>query len=423
MKNKIKSVKGTYDLLPFEIHKWQEIENKLKKIFSLYNFREIRTPIFEKSKLFSRSVGEFTDIVNKEMYSFLDKGKESLTLRPELTASVVRSYIEHNFQQISPIHKIWYYGPLFRQEKPQAGRYRQFYQFGSEIFGSAYPESDVELIDLAYTIYTKLGLKNFTLYINSLGNKENRSKYIELLKSELLPHKNEMCDNCKNRYENNVLRLFDCKNKICKNIMNEHAPLIIDYLTNEEKDYFNEIKELLENLNIKYKVDPTMVRGLDYYTNMIFEIRSESLGSQDALCGGGRYDNLVEDLGGKSTSAVGFAAGMERLMIAMEKENLFDDELNKLDIYVAIMNENVRNESMKIVKDIRSNNFSVDTDFQRRSVKAMMREANRKKAKFSIVIGENEIQSGEIKIKTMSDGSENTVKIDEISEFLSQNIL
>ena len=420
MKNKIKAVKGTYDLLPFEIYKWQEVENKLKSIFSLYNFLEIRTPIFEKSKLFSRSVGEFTDIVNKEMYSFLDKGKENLTLRPELTASVVRSYIEHNFQQVSSIHKIWYYGPLFRQEKPQSGRYRQFYQFGSEIFGSAYPESDVELIDLAYTIYTKLGLKNFSLYINTLGKKENRKKYIKILQEALSPHKDKMCESCKNRYDNNILRLFDCKNTNCKKIMNEHAPLIIDHLTSDEKDYFEEVKFLLDKLNIKYEIDPTMVRGLDYYTNMIFEIRSENLGSQDALCGGGRYDDLVEDLGGNSTPAVGFAAGMERLMIAMERENLFKNDSKKIDIYIAIMNENVRNKAMQIAKEIRNNGHSVDMDFQRRSVKAMMREANKKGAKYSIVIGEDEMQSGEVKIKTMYNGSENIVKIDMISNYLSE---
>lgn len=419
MKNKIKSVKGTYDLLPSEIYKWQEVENKLRAIFSLYNFLEIRTPIFEKSKLFSRSVGEFTDIVNKEMYTFLDKGKESLTLRPELTASVVRSYIEHNFQQISSIHKIWYYGPLFRQEKPQAGRYRQFYQFGSEIFGSAYPESDVELIDLAYTIYTKLGLKNWTLYINTLGKKENRNKYIEILKESLFPHKDKMCANCKNRFDKNILRLFDCKNSNCKKIMNEYAPLIIDHLSNDEKDYFEEVKSLLDKLNINYEIDPTMVRGLDYYTNTIFEIRSENLGSQDALCGGGRYDNLVEDLGGQSTPAVGFAAGMERLMIAMEKENLFKNESKKLDIYIAIMNKNVRNKAMQIVKEIRNNGHSVDIDLQRRSVKAMMREANKKRAKYSIVIGENELQSGEVNIKTMDNGKVKTVKIGKINDFLS----
>ncbi|MEA3499700.1 MAG: histidine--tRNA ligase [Candidatus Marinimicrobia bacterium] len=420
MKNKIKSVKGTYDLLPSEIYKWQEVENKLRSIFSLYNFLEIRTPIFEKSKLFSRSVGEFTDIVNKEMYSFLDKGKESLTLRPELTASVVRSYIEHNFQQISSIHKIWYYGPLFRQEKPQSGRYRQFVQFGAEIFGSAYPESDVELIDLAYTIYTQLGLKKWTLYINTLGKKKNRKKYIDILKESLLPYKDKLCKNCKNRFDKNILRLFDCKNRQCKKIMNEHAPLIIDHLSTEEKDYFEEVKSLLDKLNIKYEVDPTMVRGLDYYTNTIFEIRSENLGSQDALCGGGRYDNLVEDLGGSSTPAVGFAAGMERLLIAMEKEKLFKNESNKLDIFIAPMNENVRERAIQIVKEIRNNRYSVDMDFQRRSVKAMMREANRKNAKYSIVIGENELQSGEVNIKNMDSGKEKTVKIDRINDFLSK---
>lgn len=419
MKNKIKSVKGTYDLLPSEIYKWQEVENKLRSIFSLYNFLEIRTPIFEKSKLFSRSVGEFTDIVNKEMYSFLDKGKESLTLRPELTASVVRSYIEHNFQQISSIHKLWYYGPLFRQEKPQSGRYRQFYQFGAEIFGSAYPESDVELIDLAYTIYTKLGLKKWTLYINTLGKKENRNKYIGVLKESMLPYKDQLCKNCKNRFDKNILRLFDCKNRQCKKVMNEHAPLMINHLSVEEKDYFEEVKFILDKLNIKYEVDPTMVRGLDYYTNTIFEVRSENLGSQDALCGGGRYDNLVEDLGGNSTPAVGFAAGMERLLIAMEKEKLFKNESDKLDIFIAPMNENVRKKAIQIVKEIRYSGYSVDMDFQRRSVKAMMREANRKNAKYSIVIGENELQSGEINIKNMDSGKMETVKIDKINDFLS----
>ncbi|MEA1986979.1 MAG: histidine--tRNA ligase [Candidatus Marinimicrobia bacterium] len=418
-KNKIQSIKGTYDLLPQEISKWQYVENKLREIFTLYNFFEIRTPIFEKSTLFSRSVGELTDIVNKEMYTFQDKGKNFLTLRPELTASIVRAFIQHNFQQISSIHKLWYYGPLFRQEKPQAGRYRQFSQFGSEIFGSAYPESDVELIDMAYTIYQKLGLKNFKLYINSLGGNESRNEYIKTLKSKLLPHKENLCKTCQTRFDNNTLRLFDCKNRDCKKVMKEHAPLIIEHLSEPEREYFEEVKSLLDELKIEYEVDPRMVRGLDYYTNTIFEIRSENLGSQDALCGGGRYNNLIEELGGKSTPAIGFAGGMERLIISMESENLFSDKSKKLDIFIAPMNDNVRIEAIKIAKTIRENGHSVDMDFQRRSVKAMMREANRKNAKYSVVIGENELQSKQLNVKNMDTGETKSISIEKINEFLS----
>ena len=417
---KLRSIKGTHDILPWEIHKWQKIESVLRDVFSSYACKEVRTPVFESTHLFSRGVGEFSDIVSKEMYTFMDKGGDSLTLRPELTASVARSYIQHNYQQESSLHKLWYFGPLFRQERPQAGRQRQFYQYGIELIGSPYPEADAEAIDIACSVYRKLGLKNWELHINSIGSIEARKVYMDVLRDSLKEHKDELCETCQTRFEGNILRLFDCKNPGCQDIMKAHAPSILDHLSEEDKEHFEQVRKLLDAAGIDYTVNPALVRGLDYYTRTTFEIKGTALGAQDALCGGGRYDKLISDLDGPETPAVGFAAGVERLVIAMEAEKLFDTEQCFVDLYVAPMDTVCLEGITPIVHALRDKGFCVHLELMRRSVKAMMRDANRQNAKWVAVIGEQELQSATVKLKNMQENIQQEVSLDEIENILTK---
>lgn len=418
MMQKLRTIKGTHDILPWDIYKWQEIEKALRDVFSAYTCKEVRTPIFEHTALFCRGVGEFSDIVSKEMYSFQDKGGDSITLRPELTASVARSFIQHNYQQESPLHKLWYFGPLFRQERPQAGRQRQFHQYGIEMIGSEYPEADAEVIDIAVSVYRKLGLKNWELHINSIGSVEARKVYMDVLKKELEPHKTELCDTCQDRYEGNILRLFDCKNPGCKDIMKKHAPSILDHLSEEDKIHFEKVKKLLDASGIDYIVDHTLVRGLDYYTRTTFEIKGTALGAQDALCGGGRYDNLISDLDGAATPAVGFAAGVERLVMAMDAEKLFDEDLGFVDLYIAPMTIDCLEGITPYVHDLRSKGYRVHVELIRRSVKAMMRDANRQNATWVAVVGEQELENGSLKLKNMQENQQLEIAMNEIESIL-----
>ncbi len=417
---KLRTIKGTHDILPWDIFKWQKIESVLREVFASYACKEIRTPIFEKTKLFSRGVGEFSDIVSKEMYSFEDKGGDNLTLRPELTASVARSYIQHNYQQESSLHKLWYFGPLFRQERPQAGRQRQFHQYGIELIGSPHPEADAEAIDIACSVYRKLGLKNWELHINSIGSIEARKVYMDVLRDSLAVHKGELCDTCQDRYDGNILRLFDCKNPACKKIMKDHAPSILDYLSEEDKEHFEQVKKLLDAAEINYTINPALVRGLDYYTRTTFEIKGTALGAQDALCGGGRYDKLISDLDGPETPAVGFAAGVERLVLAMEAEELFDVDLSFVDLYVAPMDIACLEGITPVVHSLREKGFRVHLELMRRSVKAMMRDANRQNARWVAVVGEQELQSGNLKLKNMQENIQQETSLNEIENILTK---
>ena len=417
---KLRTIKGTHDILPWDIFKWQKIESVLREVFASYACKEIRTPIFEKTKLFSRGVGEFSDIVSKEMYSFEDKGGDNLTLRPELTASVARSYIQHNYQQESSLHKLWYFGPLFRQERPQAGRQRQFHQYGIELIGSPHPEADAEAIDIACSVYRKLGLKNWELHINSIGSIEARKIYMDVLRDSLAVHKGELCDTCQDRYDGNILRLFDCKNPACKEIMKDHAPSILDHLSEEDKEHFEQVKKLLDAAGINYTINPALVRGLDYYTRTTFEIKGTALGAQDALCGGGRYDKLISDLDGPETPAVGFAAGVERLVLAMEAEELFDVDLSFVDLYVAPMDIACLEGITPIVHSLREKGFRVHLELMRRSVKAMMRDANRQNARWVAVVGEQELQSGNLKLKNMQENIQQETSLNEIENILTK---
>jgi histidyl-tRNA synthetase len=417
---KLRTIKGTHDILPWDIFKWQKIESVLRKVFASYACKEIRTPVFEKTKLFSRGVGEFSDIVSKEMYSFEDKGGDNLTLRPELTASVARSYIQHNYQQESSLHKLWYFGPLFRQERPQAGRQRQFHQYGIELIGSPHPEADAEAIDIACSVYRKLGLKNWELHINSIGSIEARKVYMDVLRDSLAVHKGELCDTCQDRYDGNILRLFDCKNPVCKKIMKDHAPSILDHLSEEDKEHFEQVKKLLDAAKIDYTINPALVRGLDYYTRTTFEIKGTALGAQDALCGGGRYDKLISDLDGPETPAVGFAAGVERLVLAMEAEELFDVDLSFVDLYVAPMDIACLEGITPVVHSLREKGFRVHLELMRRSVKAMMRDANRQNARWVAVVGEQELQSGNLKLKNMQENIQQETSLNEIENILTK---
>lgn len=422
----LRSIKGTKDISPQESPRWRYIENAIHSLASHYNYREIRTPIFEETALFARGVGEYTDIVTKEMYTFKDKGGTDLTLKPELTAPVVRSYIQHHYDQQFPVNKLYYLTPLFRQERPQAGRQRQFHQYGIEIIGSEYPEADVETIAFAMNVYHHLGITNdlsenneaLVLRINSIGDSSCRPAYLEKLRSELAPHKNELCNSCQDRFDTNILRLFDCKNPHDQALLSEYAPTITDNLCDDCHDHFSTVTRQLDVLGISYTVDPTLVRGLDYYTRTTFEITSDLLGAQDALCGGGRYDPLVEQLGGQPTPAVGFAAGIERLLIVLEEQDLFPDFTDILDLFIVVIGDEARPRAYKLLQNLRNEHIRCDMDMLRRSVKAQFREANRQNAQYTAVIGENELEAEEVTVKNMATGDEKSLPFSEIKQFL-----
>jgi len=402
---KFKSITGTKDLLPPESLKWLKVEEKLRKIFESYCYNEIRTPIFEETSLFARGIGQNTDIVGKEMYTFQDKGGTSLTLRPEMTASVIRSFIQHNVGNESQLSKFYYIGPVFRQERPQAGRFRQFHQFGIEALGTQHPSIDAEVISIAVDIYREFNVTDFELKINSIGCPNCRQQYKDVLKAELTKVIDNLSEESKKRVETNPLRVLDSKDERDKEAT-KNAPLLLDYLCQECKDHFEGVKKYLDELEVKYVVDGRIVRGLDYYTKTAFEIITRSLGSQDALAGGGRYDLLTEELGGNPTFGIGFASGMERLMLMLEKqENSVLDEESKL-IFIVSVDDFARVKSLKLANELRRSGLVADIDFNSRSVKAQFREANRKKAKAVIVLSKDELEKGEITLKNMATGEQ-----------------
>lgn len=416
MNNKtIRAIKGTQDILPEESIKWQSLEDEIRKISSYYGYQEIRTPAFEKTKLFSRSVGEETDIVSKEMYSWTDQGGEDLTLKPELTASVARAFIQHNLGLISPVNKLYYIDALFRRERPQKGRYRQFHQFGVEAFGSEYPEIDAEIIALAISIFKSLGLEGIKLNLNSIGSLECRKNYRTALKEYLKPHLTNLTETSQNRFNHNPLRILDTKAPNEIKIL-EDAPDISDYWTNEDKTHFNEVIEYLEILKIEYVLMPRLVRGLDYYTRTTFEITAPSLGAQNAICGGGRYDGLTEMLGGKPTPGIGFAAGMERILLAMKSKQF---NKNKVQIYIVGLGDHTRTTVIKLAQELREQNLITEFDLLRRSLKAQLREANKMNVKYAIIIGEEELESNQLEVKNFTTGNQQKVKLSKIVEHMN----
>lgn len=410
----IKAQRGTKDIFGDEIYTWQWILDNAKKVFQNACFSEIKTPIFEATELFARGVGDSTDIVNKEMYTFsvggADKDSSSITLRPENTAGVVRAFIEHNIFRQSPPQKFWYFGPMFRYERPQAGRQRQFHQIGVEMFGIKEPTADAEVILAAVNFLKSLGLGDLEVELNTLGCPKCKNDYRNSIKEALKPHLDELCDDCKMRYEKNPLRILDCKNENCQKIFElpEIKEVIYkDYVCEECSNHFSELLGYLDSLNIKYSRNKLLVRGLDYYNRTVFEIKSSALGSQSAVCGGGRYDGLVEMLGGQATPAVGFAMGVERLYTLVNKINP-----KKIDYYIVSTDIN---ETMKLAQKLRDNNLVVDFDMQKRKFSKQLEKAS-KVAKYALILGEDEIKEGFYSVKNLETGEQ--VKVNSFNELI-----
>jgi len=403
--------KGTQDILPDDAPKWYYIENKIRGILTKYGYQEIRTPAFEYTELFIRGIGESTDIVTKEMFTFPDRKGRSLTLRPEGTAPVVRAYLENKMDRASQVVKLFYIGPMFRCEKPQAGRFRQFNQFGIEVIGSKSPAVDAEVMVAVLEIYKKLGLENLEVLINSVGCKNCRSVYVQKLKEFIKDKKNFLCSECINRYKKNPLRVLDCKKDNCQKIIKE-APTIIEYLCQECMQHFTEVKSYLNDLKIKYHINPQLVRGLDYYTKTAFEIVSGELGAQNAIGGGGRYDDLVEELGGKPTPAVGFAAGIERMIIAINQQRIEWPKNKELDVFIAKISEKNTDIAFKLLQKIRNAGLSADMDYYAKSLKSQMRLAHKIGARYTIIIGEKELSKNMVTLRNMKTKEQKEVNLD-----------
>jgi histidyl-tRNA synthetase len=415
----IKAVTGTKDILPSDIPRWKYLENTVEKIFTNFNYKEIRTPIFEETALFARGIGEETDIVGKEMYTFNDRSDASLTLKPEMTAAVVRAYVEHSLGAQQSLVKLFYMSPMFRQERPQAGRLRQFHQFGAEAIGSKSPLLDAEMIQMAYEILKSLELKNLNVKINSLGTPETRDSYKNLLKKFLEDKKGKLSEDSRRRFETNILRIFDSKIESDQKIIKD-APRLIDHLDEESKNDFELVKDQLKKSDIPFQIDPALVRGLDYYTRLTFEIDSGSVGAQTALCGGGRYDLLIETLGGKSTPATGFAAGIERILLACENEKSFSIPEPAINIYLVRIEDELDSYISELAGKLRKENLSVDFDYLQRSVKAQMREANKLNARYVLFIGGDEYKQGLMNLKNMSTGVEEKVSLKDFTALKSK---
>ena len=412
MKNILRNIKGTKDISAEESYIWQYIENYIHNFFDSFGYSEVRTPTFENTELFVRSIGGDTDIVSKEMYSWTDQGNNTLTLRPEFTASVVRYFIQNQLHKINPSHKIYYIGSSFRRERPQKGRLREFRQFGIEAFGSKNPEQDAEIISMAYNFYKNLDISNLKLELNSIGSKESRIEYRKVLKSYLEKFKTDLSEVSQKRLESNPLRILDTKIDFEKDIIKD-APKIIDYLSENDQKSFSATLDLLDSIKIPYTINNYLVRGLDYYSQTVFEIQSDLLGAQSALCGGGRYDYLVEELGGEPTPAIGFAAGIERLILAIENNNKITKK--NPDIYIISMDESSHKYSFVVENRLRRNKkLKIISDKLRRTMKSQMKDANRLMAKNVIIIGEEEMNSGQLTLKDMNTGDQQKLTLDNI---------
>ena len=416
--------RGTQDILPEESKKWQYIEEKLRKISDSFCYEEIRTPMFESTELFSRGVGDTTDIVQKEMYTFMDKGNRSITLRPEGTAGTVRSYIENKlFAKTIQPQKLYYVGPMFRYERKQKGRYRQFVQYGVEVIGEESPKIDAEVISLAYNIYKSFGIENIKVSINSLGNPEERQAYNEALVKHFEPRINEFCEDCNNRLYKNPMRILDCKvdaeHELIKN-----APKLLEYLGEESKQYFAEVLRHLDALGVKYEVAHNLVRGLDYYTHTAFEIMIDNPEVElKTLCGGGRYNGLIKLLDGpEDKKGIGFALSIERLLLALESENIELPIDNTIDAFVVAMGEKAGDAGVKLTNDLRLAGFKVQSGYFDKKMKAQMKLADRYNAKFSIIIGDSELENGQYVVKDMKTYDQENVEFDNIVKYLEEKL-
>ena len=407
-----KKIKGTEDVLPKDSYRWQFVEDVMRKESAAYGFKEILTPVFDHTELFARGVGHTTDVVQKEMYTFDTKGGESVTLRPEGTAGAARAVLEHGLVNDSLPIKASYFVSCYRYEKPQAGRLREFHQFGLECYGTQSPVADAELICAAQSIFDRLGIKQLRLEINSIGCPTCRAEYHKALKEYFYGYKDELCETCNSRLEKNPMRILDCKSPVCSKIA-QGAPKITDYLCDECKEHFASVQKYLDAAGVEYTVNPTIVRGLDYYTKTVFEFVTDFIGAQGTVCGGGRYDGLIEELGGKHLPSLGFAMGIERLLMLMDKQGIEIPKPSTCDLYVAVMGESASLKSFEIIKAVRSCGLIAETDVVGRGLRAQMKYADKIGAKFSMVLGDNEIEQGKAVIKNMSSGEQTEIVLDD----------
>ena len=416
-----RAIKGTNDVLPEESHNWQFVEGKMLETATQFGFKEIRVPVFEHTEVFLRSVGDTTDVVQKEMYTFDDKGGRSITLRPELTAGVIRSSIEKGLVNGALPQKLCYIGGCYRYEKPQAGRLREFHQFGVECVGAAAPNADAEVISLAKAVLENIGIKRISLEINSIGCPECRKEYHKALKEYFSKNAETLCDTCKDRLDRNPMRILDCKSPVCKEIA-ENAPVVIDFLCDDCKNHFESVKAHLEAMNIDFTVNPKIVRGLDYYTRTVFEFISGDIGAQSTVCGGGRYDGLISQMGGPQTPSLGFAMGIERLMMVLKAQNAELPEAPTCDLFIATLGEKASIKASALCKELRDEGYKVQTDICARGLKAQMKYANKIGAKFTLVLGDNEVENGKAKLKNMSNSAEREINLNELVEELGEEI-
>ncbi|WP_028549788.1 histidine--tRNA ligase [Paenibacillus sp. UNC451MF] len=405
----IQKPKGTQDLLPGEVEKWQYIEAKARELCQRFNYREIRTPIFEHTELFQRGVGETTDIVEKEMYTFLDKGDRSISLRPEGTAGVVRAYVENKLYGEPDVSKLYYIGPMFRYEQPQAGRYRQLHQFGIEAFGSVDPSIDAEVIALGYTFYSEVGIKDVTVEINSVGNPAVRAAYRDTIQQFFAPVKDKLCKDCQSRYDRNPMRILDCKidQKYC-----EGAPTILEHLDEECSVHFQSVQKYLTEMNIPFRINPRLVRGLDYYTHTAFEYKAAGIGAIDTIGGGGRYNGLVGQIGGNDQPGVGLGLGLERTLLILQAQGVEIPTAKPLDVYLVGLGEAAEQELPSLLYQLRLEGLRAEKDYLGRKIKAQMKSADRYQAHYVAILGDDELARGEITVKTMENGEQKTLKLD-----------
>lgn len=416
-----RAIKGTNDILPEESNKWQFVEGKMLETALQFGFKEIRVPVFEHTEVFLRSVGDTTDVVQKEMYTFDDKGGRSITLRPELTAGVIRSAIEKGLVNGALPQKLCYIGGCYRYEKPQAGRLREFHQFGVECIGAAAPNADAEVISLAKSVLDNIGIKNISLEINSIGCPECRKEYHKALKEYFSANADTLCDTCKDRLDRNPMRILDCKSPVCKKIA-ENAPVVIDYLCDDCRDHFEKVKANLEAMGIDFKVNPKIVRGLDYYTRTVFEFVSGDIGAQSTVCGGGRYDGLIGQMGGPQTPSLGFAMGIERLMMVLSAQEAELPEVPTCDLFIATLGDNAILKASALCRLLRDEGYKVQTDICGRGLKAQMKYADKIGAKFTLVLGDNEVESGKATLKNMSNSAAREIDLSEIVEELGEEL-
>ncbi len=421
--------KGTYDVLPKESARWQNIESLIREICSIFNYKEIRTPMFESTGLYHRSAGETSDVVSKETYDFKDRGDRSMTLRPEGTAGVVRSYIgwlAHNIENKlyadQMVQKLFYIAPMFRYERQQKGRYRQHVQFGTEVFGSADPALDAEVISLAVTLYKVLGLRNIKVKLNSLGDTQSRENYRQALLNHFEGHQDELCADCQVRLEKNPLRVLDCKVDREKEIM-KTAPQLIDHLVEEDRAYFLKVQQYLKSMGINYEYDATLVRGFDYYTHTIFEIQAdiEGFGAQNTLCGGGRYNKLVAELGGPTVPAIGFGMGLERLLLALEAEEIQVGGDDSVDFFLITLGEDAKMFGSRLLLDLRSRGLICETDYLGKNLKGQFKQADRHHARYTAILGDDELQQGMINLKNNQTGTQQTIPVALIIDYILED--